>query len=312
MGAGRPQRQRRLQRAAWPAGRLPLAAVRGAPRPAADAAAADRARAAGARRRAPGPARHRLPPERWRRDGADRARDGHGAGRRPPADGRRRPAFGGPRADAPAAAAHPVGRRHHVARHHAGRADPQRRLVRRPGLAAPPRGAVPDLAGRPGHGLATINWIAEITVDNAGGWRQGDWNRRVRWPSSRTTSTAGTTAGWTCRRCCAARSRDLRVPDDRPRPGAHLGGRPRGAAGRRGARDVPGGLATAPARPSSMPACWAPRWWPRRGPGRAAGLRPALCADVSALVLRNRGAGPFGLLGLVDERCGGVFDTSTT
>jgi hypothetical protein len=33
-----------------------------------------------------------------------------------------------------------------------------------------------------------------------------------------------------------------------------------------------------------------------------------LCADISALVLRNRGSGPFGLLGLVDERCGGVFD----
>jgi 2-polyprenyl-6-methoxyphenol hydroxylase-like FAD-dependent oxidoreductase len=33
-----------------------------------------------------------------------------------------------------------------------------------------------------------------------------------------------------------------------------------------------------------------------------------LCADISALVLRNRGAGPFGILGLVDERCGGVFD----
>ncbi len=33
-----------------------------------------------------------------------------------------------------------------------------------------------------------------------------------------------------------------------------------------------------------------------------------LCAPVSALVLRNRGAGPFGLLNLVDERCGGVFD----
>jgi hypothetical protein len=25
-------------------------------------------------------------------------------------------------------------------------------------------------------------------------------------------------------------------------------------------------------------------------------------------VLRNRGAGPFGLLNLLDERCGGVFD----
>ena len=29
---------------------------------------------------------------------------------------------------------------------------------------------------------------------------------------------------------------------------------------------------------------------------------------MSALVLRNRGAGPFGLLNLLDERCGGVFD----
>jgi 2-polyprenyl-6-methoxyphenol hydroxylase-like FAD-dependent oxidoreductase len=34
----------------------------------------------------------------------------------------------------------------------------------------------------------------------------------------------------------------------------------------------------------------------------------SLCKDVSALVLRNRGAGPFGLLNLLDERCGGVFD----
>jgi 2-polyprenyl-6-methoxyphenol hydroxylase-like FAD-dependent oxidoreductase len=33
-----------------------------------------------------------------------------------------------------------------------------------------------------------------------------------------------------------------------------------------------------------------------------------LCGPVSQLVLRNRGAGPFGLLNLVDERCGGTFD----
>ena len=26
------------------------------------------------------------------------------------------------------------------------------------------------------------------------------------------------------------------------------------------------------------------------------------------MVLRNRGAGPFGLLNMVDERCGGTFD----
>ncbi|WP_421906856.1 flavin-dependent oxidoreductase [Mameliella sp.] len=33
-----------------------------------------------------------------------------------------------------------------------------------------------------------------------------------------------------------------------------------------------------------------------------------LCDPVSRLILRNRGAGPFGLLNLVDERCGGHFD----
>jgi 5-methylphenazine-1-carboxylate 1-monooxygenase len=33
-----------------------------------------------------------------------------------------------------------------------------------------------------------------------------------------------------------------------------------------------------------------------------------LCGPVSKLILRNRGAGPFGLLNLVDERCGGVFE----
>ena len=33
-----------------------------------------------------------------------------------------------------------------------------------------------------------------------------------------------------------------------------------------------------------------------------------LCRPVSEIVLRNRGAGPFGLLNLVNERCGGEFD----
>lgn len=33
-----------------------------------------------------------------------------------------------------------------------------------------------------------------------------------------------------------------------------------------------------------------------------------LCGPVSDLILRNRGAGPFGLLNMVNDRCGGVFD----
>lgn len=34
-----------------------------------------------------------------------------------------------------------------------------------------------------------------------------------------------------------------------------------------------------------------------------------LCGPVGQLALRNRGAGPFGLLNLVDERCGGTFES---
>ena len=33
-----------------------------------------------------------------------------------------------------------------------------------------------------------------------------------------------------------------------------------------------------------------------------------LCGPISNLILRNRGAGPFGLLNILDERCGGTFD----
>ena len=33
-----------------------------------------------------------------------------------------------------------------------------------------------------------------------------------------------------------------------------------------------------------------------------------LCSPISQLILRNRSAGPFGLLNIVDERCGGTFD----
>lgn len=43
-------------------------------------------------------------------------------------------------------------------------------------------------------------------------------------------------------------------------------------------------------------------------PEALAAYDAALCGPVSELVLRNRGAGPFGLLNLLHERCGGVFD----
>lgn len=43
-------------------------------------------------------------------------------------------------------------------------------------------------------------------------------------------------------------------------------------------------------------------------PGALESYDEQLCSKVSELVLRNRSAGPFGLLNMLNERCGGVFD----
>jgi 2-polyprenyl-6-methoxyphenol hydroxylase-like FAD-dependent oxidoreductase len=43
-------------------------------------------------------------------------------------------------------------------------------------------------------------------------------------------------------------------------------------------------------------------------PAALAAFDAKFCGPVSQLVMRNRGAGPFGLLNIVDERCGGTFD----
>jgi hypothetical protein len=43
-------------------------------------------------------------------------------------------------------------------------------------------------------------------------------------------------------------------------------------------------------------------------PDALAAYDEKLRGPISAVILRNRGAGPFGLLNLVDERCGGEFE----
>ncbi len=44
------------------------------------------------------------------------------------------------------------------------------------------------------------------------------------------------------------------------------------------------------------------------GSGALEAYDAMLCPEISPLILRNRGAGPFGLLNLLDDRCGGVFE----
>ncbi|WP_235823260.1 FAD-dependent monooxygenase [Azohydromonas sediminis] len=157
-------------------------------------------------------------------------------------------------------------------------------------------------------GLATINWIAEITVDNSGGWTQGDWNRRVT-VEEFAHHFDGWNYGWLDVPAMLRGAREIfeyPMIDRDPVP-TWVDGRvallgdaahvmyPTGSNGASQAivdsRVLGASILAHGVTAQALKA-----------------YDDKLCADVSALVLRNRGAGPFGLLNLVDERCGGVFD----
>jgi 2-polyprenyl-6-methoxyphenol hydroxylase-like FAD-dependent oxidoreductase len=160
----------------------------------------------------------------------------------------------------------------------------------------------------PATGLATINWIAEITVDNSRGLTNGDWNKKVA-----IDSFIHHFEGW--------RYDWLDVPamlrgatevfeypmiDREPVP-TWVDGRvallgdaahvmyPTGSNG--ASQAIVDARVLGAAMIEHGVTSEALRAYDRK-----------LCAEISAVVLRNRGAGPFGLLNLLDERCEGVFD----
>jgi 2-polyprenyl-6-methoxyphenol hydroxylase-like FAD-dependent oxidoreductase len=160
----------------------------------------------------------------------------------------------------------------------------------------------------PVTGLATINWIAEITVDNAGGWRDGDWNTQVDvddvirhfqdWNYDWLDVPAmlrGTDEVF-----------EYPMIDRDPVP-TWVDGR---VALLGDAAHVMYPTGSNGASQAVMDARVLGAAMLEHGvTSRALQAYDAqLCADISAVVLRNRGAGPFGLLNLLDERCGGVFD----
>ena len=160
----------------------------------------------------------------------------------------------------------------------------------------------------PNTGLAMINWIAEVTLDNADGWGRSGWFRQV--PASDFISHF---ADWTwdwmdvpalIRGADIAYENPMIDRDPVPTwvdgPVALLGDAahamyPTGSNG--------AGQAIVDARVlgASMLAHGVT-------PAALADYDARLCGPVSELVLRNRGAGHFGLLNIVDERCGGHFD----
>ncbi len=164
----------------------------------------------------------------------------------------------------------------------------------------------------PATGLATINWIAEITVDHREGWTRGDWNRRVA-----VEDIVGHFEGWDygwidvpAMLRGAAEIFEYPMIDRDPVP-TWVDGRVAllGDAAHVMYPTGSNGATQAIVDARVLGACLVGRGL---GPQALQAYDARLCAPVSALVLRNRGAGPFGLLNLVDERCGGVFDDIDT
>lgn len=157
-------------------------------------------------------------------------------------------------------------------------------------------------------GLSMINWIAEVTIDNSEGWKQSGWFREVA-----TSDFAHHFDNWVwdwldvpalIRQADTAFENPMIDRDPVPTwcdgPVALLGDAahamyPTGSNG--------GSQAIVDAR-----ALGAAMVEHGVTPQALAAYDAKLCGPVSQVVMRNRGAGPFGLLNMVDQRCGGTFD----
>jgi len=159
----------------------------------------------------------------------------------------------------------------------------------------------------PVTGLATVNWIAELQVDDTA-WQRSGWFRQVG-VEELAHHFDGWTYDWLDVPDLLARAevvyenpmidRDP-VPTWQDGPVLLVGDAahamyPTGSNGASQAIMDARHLGAAMLRHGVTPAA-------------LAAFDAQLCGPVSQLVLRNRGAGPFGLLDLVDERCGGDFD----
>ncbi len=161
-------------------------------------------------------------------------------------------------------------------------------------------------------GTALINWIAEVTLDNSGGWPDDAWFKPVEvadfidhfdryrydWLDVPAMLRAAD---------CAYENpmidRDP-VPTWVDGPVALMGDAAHAMypTGSNGASQA---IVDARVIGAQMLAHGVT-------PQALAAYDAQLCGPVSQLVLRNRGAGPFGLLNLLDDRCGGVFDDIET
>ncbi len=161
----------------------------------------------------------------------------------------------------------------------------------------------------PQTGLAMINWIAEVTVDNAQGWTQSGWFRQVP-----TSDFIHHFERWTwdwmdvpklIRQADIAFENPMidrdPIPTWQDGPVVLLGDAAH-AMYPTGSNGASQGIIDARVLGAAMVEHGATQ-------SAFATYNAKLCGPVSELILRNRGAGPFGLLNIVDERCGGTFES---
>jgi 2-polyprenyl-6-methoxyphenol hydroxylase-like FAD-dependent oxidoreductase len=160
----------------------------------------------------------------------------------------------------------------------------------------------------PETGFATINWIAEVTVDPAEGWQKHGWFKPVAIDSF-IRHFEGWTYDWLdvpalIRRAEVAYENPMIDRDPIPTwrdGGAVLIGDAAHVMYPTGSNGASQAIVDARVLGAAIV---------EHGLTHEAlkAYDAKLCGPMSELVLRNRGAGPFGLLSMVDERCGGKFD----
>lgn len=157
-------------------------------------------------------------------------------------------------------------------------------------------------------GMALINWIAEVTMDSQDGWKQDGWFREVAL-SEFSHHFEGFRYDWLdvpemLRQAECAYENPMIDRDPVPTwvdgPVTLIGDAAHAMypTGSNGASQA---IVDARVLGAKMIAHGVT-------PDALAAYDAALCGPISELVLRNRGAGPFGLLNILDERCGGTFE----
>ena len=160
----------------------------------------------------------------------------------------------------------------------------------------------------PKTGLSIINWIAEVTMDNAEGWKQSGWFRQVEiadfihhfdnwiwdWldvPALLRNADSAFENPMIDRDPVATWCDGPVVLIGDAAHAMYPTGSNGGSQAIVDARVLGAVMVEHGVTPDAL-----------------AAFDEKLCGPISQLILRNRGAGPFGLLNMVDDRCGGTFD----